>query len=112
MAHSSRSTGNMTTVTLSGNMDTASAPETTGRLKEVILNEGANLALDMSGVTFIDSMALSVLVSALKLARKQGGDVVVLRPTSLVRSLLDVTRLDHILRIYEDEESAAAAFAG
>ncbi len=91
-------------------MNTASAPETRDQLREVILDGGARLVLDLSGVTFVDSMALSVLVSALKLARKEGGDLVLLKPTAPVRSLLEVTRLDRIFLIVEDEESAAASF--
>lgn len=111
MSHSCRESGNLTIVTLSGRLDTTSSPETTRQLKEMIVDRGANLALEMSGVTFMDSVALSVLVSVLKLARKQGGDLVILEPSPVVRSLLDVTRLSHILRICEDEESAAAAFS-
>lgn len=66
--------------------------------------------LDLSGVTYVDSMALSALVSALKLARKKGGKLVLLRPTPPVRSLLEVTRLDLVFLVFEDEESAMASF--
>ena len=110
MPLSCHTTGAATIVTIEGKMDTANAPETTDQLKGLILAGGARIVLDLSGVTFMDSMALSVLVSALKLARKEGGDLVLLRPAPLVRSLLDVTRLDRIILTVEDEESAAAAF--
>lgn len=112
MSHPCHTAGNLTIVTLSGKVDTTTAPETTRQLKETVLEGGANLALDASGVTFMDSVGLTILVSVLKLAREQGGDLIVLRPSPVVRALLDVTRLDQILRICEDEESAAAAFEG
>lgn len=89
-------------------MEASTAPETAAQLKGVILEGGTRLVLDLSGVTFLDSVALAVLVSALKLARGQGGDVVLLRPAPLVRSLLEVTRLDRIILSFEDEASAAA----
>ncbi len=91
-------------------MNAASVPETHDQLKGVIRDGGARLVLDLSSVTFVDSMALAVLVSALKLARKEGGDLVLLRPTPPVRSLLEVTRLDLVFLIFEDEESAVASF--
>ena len=110
MPHSCHTSRTATIVAIEGKMDTASAPETRQQLRGVILDEGARLVLDLSGVTFVDSMALSVLVSALKLARKEGGDLVLIRPTPPVRSLLAVTRLDRIFLIFEDEESAVASF--
>ena len=93
-------------------MDASTAPETTDQLKSVILEGGARLVIDLSAVTFMDSTALSILVSALKLARKEGGDLVLLRPAPLVRSLLEVTRLERIILSFEDEASAVAAFEG
>ena len=110
MPHSCHTSGTATIVAIEGKMNTVSAPETSDQLKGIILDGGARLVLDLSGVTFVDSMALSVLVSALKLARKEGGDLVLLRPAPPVRSLLEVTRLDCIFLIFEDEESAAASF--
>ena len=105
--HTSRTA---TIITIEGKMNTLSAPETRAQLGTVVMDGGARLVLDLSGVTFVDSMALSVLVSALKLARKEGGDLVLLKPTPSVRSLLAVTSLDRIFLIFEDEESAAASF--
>ncbi len=105
--HTSRTA---TIITIKGKMNTRSAPETRAQLGAVVMDGGARLVLDLSGVTFVDSMALSVLVSALKLARKEGGDLVLLKPTPPVRSLLEVTRLDRIFLIVEDEESATASF--
>ena len=105
--HTSRTA---TIITIEGKMNTVSAPETRAQLGTVVMDGGARLVLDLSGVTYVDSTALSVLVSTLKLARKEGGDLVLLGPTPPVRSLLEVTRLDRIFHIFEDEESATAVF--
>ncbi len=105
--HTSRTA---TIITIKGKMNTLSAPETRAQLGAVVMDGGARLVLDLSGVTFVDSMALSVLIATLKLARTPGGDLVLLRPTPPVRSLLEATCLDRIFLIFEDEESAAASF--
>ncbi len=110
MRHSRHTSRTATIITIESKMNTLSAPETRAQLGGVVMDGGARLVLDLSGVTFVDSMALAVLVSALKLARKEGGDLVLLRPTPPVRSLLEAACLDRIFLIFEDEESAAASF--
>ncbi len=110
MPHTCHTSRTATIVTIEGKMNGASAEESRDQLRAVILDGGARLVLDLSGVTYVDSTALSVLVSTLKLARKEGGDLVLLGPTPPVRSLLEVTRLDRIFHIFEDEESATAVF--
>ena len=110
MPHSCHTIRTATIVTIEGKLNKGNSEESRDQLRGVILDGGARLVLDLSGVTYVDSMALSVLVSALKLAREEGGDLVLLRPTPPVRSLLEVTRLDRIFHIFKDEESAAAVF--
>jgi len=58
-----------------------------------------HFALDMSGVTFIDSLGLAALVSGLKLARQRGGDVVLVNPSDRVRTILELTVMDKVFRI-------------
>ena len=110
MRHSCQTSRAATIVAIEGRLNTASTPELHDQLKRAVQDGGSRLVLDLSGVTYVDSMALSVLVATLKLARSQGGDLVLLRPTPPVRSLLEATCLDRIFLIFEDEESAAASF--
>ncbi len=111
MSETSPAQRNMTIVALQGNLDAQSAPERRRQLKEVIADGGTLLALDLSGVKFMDSMGLAVLLTALKLARNEGGDVVLLRPIGQVRFLLELTRLDRIFAVCEDEATAEAKLA-
>ena len=110
MRHSCQPGHAATIVAFEGRLNTASTPELHDQLRGAVRDGGSRLVLDLSGVTYVDSMALSVFVSALKLARKEGGNLVLLRPTPPVRSLLEVTRLDRIFHIFKDEESAVAVF--
>ena len=52
---------------------------------------------DHGGVTFIDSSGLSAFVDAHRSARDAGGVIVLRNPPSLMRRLLQITRLDTLL---------------
>lgn len=71
------------------------------------INQGhTRLVIDMSNLDYIDSSGLSVLISARKQAMSYQGNIVLLNPKSSVRALIELTRLHHIMDIYESEEQA------
>jgi anti-sigma B factor antagonist len=53
-----------------------------------------SVQLDMSGVDFIDSSGLSVLVSGDRHLRRSGGGLTVVNPSASVASLLALTALE------------------
>jgi anti-anti-sigma factor len=55
------------------------------------------LAVDMSGVTFIGAAGIGVLVAAANRAREAGGGLSLLAPSWQVQWLLGVVHLDGIL---------------
>ncbi len=62
------------------------------------INAGnVHLAVNMSGVAFIDAAGIGVLVAAANRAREAGGGLSLLAPSWQVRRLLDVLHLDGIL---------------
>ena len=72
-----------------------------------IVDSGCNLiAIDMSGVDFIDSSGLSVLVSAYKAARSADGDAALYGLQPQARALVELTRLHHIFEVFSDKMSA------
>lgn len=91
-----------------GEADLHVAPELRDRLTRTI-DEGARaLVVDLSEVTFVDSMALGVLLGATKRMRAKGGHVrlVVARPE--VRRIFEITLLDRVLAIDATREEALA----
>lgn len=72
------------------------------------LGEGLSYcAIDLSNVRFINSTGIGVLVSILTKFRNQGGELVLINPSELVRKLLVITKLDAIFNIATDDASAA-----
>jgi anti-anti-sigma factor len=85
------------TVVLYGELDIATGPAIRRSLTAAIRGRNVHLAVDMSGVTFIDAAGIGVLVDAASRARKAGGRLSLLAPSWPVRRLLDILHLDGIL---------------
>jgi anti-anti-sigma factor len=84
-------------VVVDGEIDIATAPAIRCLLMAAISGGNVHLAVDMSGVTFIDAGGIGVLVAAANRARQAGGGLTLLAPSRQVRRLLDVFHLDAIL---------------
>lgn len=108
---SRRSNGPVEIVAFSGILDAAATPAARQEIKEVLGDGCVRLVFDLSEVRSIDSSGLSILVTALKSARAAGGDIVLLKPRPVVKTLLELTRLHRVLEIFEDEASAVARVA-
>ena len=85
------------TVALDGEIDISTAPAIRRFLLAAISDGNAHLAVDMSGITFIDAAGIGVLVAAANRAREAGGGLSLLAPSRQVRRLLDILHLDAIL---------------
>lgn len=92
-------------------LDTHTAPLLARRLATLIRSGHRRLALEMSSVQFIDSRGLSVLVSVEQRLGIHGG-FVISSPSDAVISILRLTRLAKVFRIFPDEEEALAALNG
>jgi anti-sigma B factor antagonist len=84
-------------VTISGEIDILTAPQLRERLLQIIQWHGAHLALDLSGVTFIDCAGINVLLAAHRRAELEGGSLRVLRASPCVRRVIALTRLGPVL---------------
>ena len=85
------------TVVLDGEIDIATSPAIRESLMAAINAGNVHLAVNMSGVVFIDAAGIGVLVAAANRAREAGGGLSLLAPSWQVRRLLDVLHLDAIL---------------
>jgi len=94
-------------VTLTGRFDAFNADKLREQLYSII-DQGTNqFVLDLSQTPFLDSAAMAVLVSLLKRARQQGGDVKLVWPQQeAARRILNLTRFD---RVFSMSETATAA---
>lgn len=87
----------MRRVTIKGEVDLATAPDLMRVLDEAMDAEpGGSVEVDFSGVSFIDSTGLGVLVSCRKRARTLGGELVLVGVQERVLPVFAVTGLDKV----------------
>lgn len=94
--HISRSGGHLA---LQGEIDAHTAPRLEAELCACRLDGEPTVRLDMTGVTFMDSSGLRVIITASDEARRLGGDVVVVAPTTSVTRLIEISGLDRYLTV-------------
>ncbi len=93
-----------------GRLSAADAGSVSDELHRILETGGKNISIDMAELDFVDSSGLSVLISTLKFARRDGGDMVLMNVNSRIMALLELTRLNEIIDIFEDQDSLIRAF--
>jgi anti-anti-sigma factor len=67
-----------------------------------------SIIVDLSLTDFIDSSGLAALVNAAQITRREGGKLVILKPSRQVRMILESTRMDKALTIKRSLKEALA----
>jgi len=93
-------------LSVSGEIDMATAPGLRERLHGLLAEETQRLIVDLDDVGFLDSTALGVLVGALKRARGEGGDVRIVCTQPRVRKVFEITRLDSAFDLFDTVDEA------
>ena len=90
-------------LTLSGRLDGDGSIRLHDRINEEIDYDKDSLLLDMSEVEYISSAGLRVLILAARTIKNEFG---LCNPTSMVREVFAMTKLDRALFIYDDMGAA------
>lgn len=84
------------TIAVTGEIDAHTAPELKGRLAAFVVGD-ADFVVDMSGVDFVDSSGLRVLIEANQRVADASGRLVLRAPSPSVIRLIEITGLaDHL----------------
>ena len=81
-----------------------------GHLKEALAEGDAQLVLDFSRVTYVDSAGLGALVACCTTARNGGGTVKLAHLNQQFRELLQITKLYTVFDVHDDEAKAISSF--
>jgi len=93
-------------LTVSGEIDIATAPSLRERLHSLLADGKHKLVIDLDDVGFLDSTALGVLVGALKRARMENGEVRIACAQPRVLKVFEITRLDSAFDLFDSVEEA------
>jgi anti-sigma B factor antagonist len=91
-----------------GELDLHIAPELQDRLDAAVENGASLVVLDLSRVTFIDSMALGVLLGVVNRLRQGGGNLRLVVPSPELRRIFEVSLLDRVFTLDGSREEACA----
>lgn len=98
-----------TVIAVDGEIHVSTAPEFSGVLAAAMQAGRTAIVLDLSGVMFIDSTGLSVLLNALRRLTRAGGAMALVCQNPTVLRLFEITKLDSTFDIHADVEPALAA---
>jgi anti-sigma B factor antagonist len=98
----------VTILAAEGEIHVSTAPKLSARLNAVVDGGRTALVLDLTGVMFIDSTGLSVLLTALRQITRAGGRMAVVCSNPTVLRLFEITRLDTTFDIHAELEPALA----
>ena len=101
-------------VSVGGEVDLDTASQLGEHALEAIRDVSSHLVLDLSGVTFMDSTGLKVLLSIQRRVDLAAGSLAVVGTTRSVRRILALTGLDQTFTLYDtlDEVPDPPAVSG
>jgi anti-anti-sigma factor len=70
------------------------------------------VVVDLGSVKFMDSSGLRALIGALKRVSERSGQMSLARPQANVKTVLEITRTDRILRLFDTLEEALQGVGG
>jgi anti-sigma B factor antagonist len=86
-------------------------PQFEEALKQLLADHKHNIIVDMSQVTYINSGGLRCLITARRLSRQQGGDIVLCSLSRRLAEVFEMVGLDQVLIIYNSRDRASAHFS-
>lgn len=103
-----RKQGDALVATLRGEIDLHNSPQLRVGLFELLgkVESAKRVVLDVSGVSYIDSSAIAVLVEVIRRLRGAGGRLVLVGMTARVRNVMEVTRLGSLIGAADSVEAA------
>jgi anti-sigma B factor antagonist len=91
---------------LDGKLNMVSAGSLRQRVASLVEEGHPRVAVDLSGVDFLDSSGLGALISGLKSTRQAGGDLRIAAPNEQARLILSLTGMERVLPEHPDADSA------
>ena len=105
----SRQEGTRSVITVNGEIDVYTAPSLRERLNELVAAGQYDLIVDMSGVEFLDSTGLGVLVGGLKRVRSHDGTLRLVCAQEKILKVFRITGLTKVFPIHATLDEALSA---
>jgi len=103
--------GRVVVVTVRGRLDGSTSPAFGARLESLTATSEPRLVVDCSGIDFVSSAGLRVVISVLKRVKAAGGKFALCAVQPPVREVLDITGFTEMLDMHSGRAEAVAALA-
>lgn len=101
--------GGSTVVSARGEVDVATAPALRDGLDQAVDGDAGSVIVDLTGVTFIDSTGLGVLIGVRKRCLDAGRDLRVVVTEPRILKVFEITGLTELFAIHESLDPALEA---
>ena len=102
----SKTVSEQTVLAVGGELDTYTAPTLRDRLADLQESGTNTVVIDLSGVDFLDSTGLGVLVASLERAKQLGGALPLVCAEERILRLFRITGLDAVFTICQTVDDA------
>jgi len=93
-------------IALGGEADVYTSPRIKQEIVDLLNNGTSKLVVDLTGVEYLDSTGLGVLIGGLKRARERDGDLKLICDNVRILRIFEITGLTKIFDIYRSESEA------
>lgn len=99
---------NVAVIVLTGEVDVYTSPRVKQEIVDLLNGGTIRLVVDLSGVEYLDSTGLGVLIGGLKRARERDGDLKLVCDNVRIQRIFEITGLTKIFDIFHSEADALA----
>ena len=93
-------------IKLTGKLDLEGTNSIEKQFVQHCSGQNVYVLVDLSHVMYISSIGIPILVNSAKAVAGRGGRLALLAPQPNIKSVLDITGVSHVVRIYNDLETA------
>jgi anti-sigma B factor antagonist len=100
--------GAATLLALAGELDLATVPALRGALQGALDQGATRLVIDLTAVTFVDSVGVGAILHGKRRLGPDGVLAVVIAPDTYARVIFDVVGADAVVEVFSSREDAVA----
>jgi len=100
----------VTVVSVMDNLDATTSAEATAYLGAEVEQGHINLVVDMSGITYLTSAGLRVILGTMQKARSAGGDVRLAGAEGNIKRVVEMAGFAKIMKTFPTAEQAVASY--
>jgi len=91
---------------LHGEIDLHASPRVRQAFSQLLDRQETRILVDLSGVTYMDSSGIAVLIETMQRAQSYGGQLALFGVPQRVRTVFEIAQLDQVLNIFPDKAAA------